>query len=166
MTEIVIEFNDDRPFTHVMIVPKQLTFQNLIHRLQLTPIWRYIFMCKKKNKMVELINETNRNTVEPCKITIFKSNFSPILFYKNNEEMEYYKDYKEYNNIVIWFNYISSEIEPIYIYLLYKIENSNEWHEYILSAINFEQVDHAIKNNAFLTTKIARERLAELKENL
>lgn len=169
MTEIVIEFDHDRPFTHVMIVPKQSTYQDVIDRLHLTCLWRYIFICKKTDNIVETINECNHlynyhTMIEPCKITIYQLSFCPILFYKNIFEIEC-NIYNIYKPVVIWFNYIKSELQPIYIYF-YEKDKKNEWHENVLSAINFEDIENAIQSNVFFTTKIARQRLVELKENL
>lgn len=170
MNEITIKFNHDPPFTHVMIVPKQLTYKQLINRLQLKCIWRSILLssnCSNKgNENVGIISENSNDPIDPSlsTITIFKSPFCPFLFYQNVHENELNRMKTQHDCIAIWLNYISSELEPVLIYVFYR--DKDEWKQSTVSAINFDRVEEAIENQMFGMTTIAYERWIELKENL
>lgn len=172
MTEIVIKFSKDLYFTHVMIVPKQLTYGEVISRLKLKYIWRYLFMCKERNGKVKIINENSKPIVNHSTITIYKPSISPIFSYKKVSQIVEYikKDNENVDDtkyIVIWFNYdcnnhSNNNLEPILIYFIYK--ENQIWNEITLSAIDFKEVDRSIEENVFLMTKMAKERYEELKE--
>ncbi len=179
--ELVIKFNDDKPFIHVMIIPgdTSLSCQEFIRRLRLKCIWRYLIIAsfptvqansKKFNKTL-IINETTQYDIPSnAHITVHKLNFKSYLFISKLDHIkeyikEQYVDILSSSPFITWFNYVKYDEDPIIIYFFEK--ENGEWKTFEKRSNSFEEVEKAIYcENMFISLPIALERFFELKEEV
>lgn len=173
---ICVQFNEDKPFIHLMIIPgiKGITHSNLIHRLNLKWVWRYVIIATIPNQKENiLLDEENKDAVissPSFKITLYKTNIQPLFFYNKIYYLIDDMDKKtstleNVNHIVVWINYNinNQNNEPIVLYMIYK--ENRKWKSHQKTSGSFEEVEEAILNQQYFTIfKEATERFYELKE--
>lgn len=171
---ICVQFNEDKPFLHMMVLPgiTGITHKDLIHRLHLKWVWRYLIIAslpdQKENILLDEDNNENINSPS-LKITLYKISIQPLFFYNKiyylMDDMDKKMFEKEnVDHIVVWVNYINDvNNEPIVLYMIYK--ENGKWKSHQKTSGSFEEVEEAILNQQYFTIfKEAKERFYELKE--
>ena len=175
MTSLSIQFCNDKPFLHIMIVPGKITYKEFIGRLNIKTLWRYLIIgltIDKKHIFISQDMEDIKDEIVPShlKVTIYKTDIQPMTFYDKIYYMIHEIDQKTRNSenvdyIVTWFNYNVNDInnEPILIYMIHK-ENGN-WKHLKKTSTSFDEVEEAMVSKIYFSTiKEAVERFYELKE--
>lgn len=169
---ICIQFNEDKPFCHITVIPGiKLTYKDLIQRLHLKWLWRYVIIAIIPNQKENiLIDEDNDNIIpsSSLKITLYKTHIQPFFFYNKIYYLMDDMDKKtsaleNVNHIVVWLNYNVANSEPIVLYMIYK--ENGKWKSEQKTSTSFEEVEDAILSELYFSIfKEAKERFYELKE--
>lgn len=173
---ICVHFNEDKPFLHLIIIPgiTSITHRNLIHRLHLKWIWRYVIIASLPNQKENiLVDEENDDAIifsPSFKITLYKTSIQPVFFYNKIYYLMDDMDKKtstleNVDHIVVWLNYNINNMstEPIVLYMIYK-ENGH-WKSDQKTSASFKEVEDAILSQQYFTIfNEAKERFYELKE--
>jgi len=173
MTEIVVnirdDIRDDKKIIHVFIIPfKNVSSDEIIRRLHLKYVWRYLLVVLDRDKEELLDDETLKKIEGPIIINIYKMPINPIYFFKQTFDSvslikKQYINKKNTNEILIWIDYDYNLKEPIILYFILKKEG--KWNFIKLFSYSFIEVENEIKKNeCFTTTKICLQRFIELKK--